>query len=417
MAETFRALRSRNYRLFFIGQTLSLTGTWMQTVAMSWLVYRMTGSEVMLGTVALSSQIPMLVTAPMAGVVSDRVHRQKLLVITQTLSMLQAAVLAGLVFSGVVQPWHVIALSGFIGIVNAFDMPTRQAYVPELVEDRRDLSNVIALNSAQFNLARMVGPVVAGVMIRLVGEGACFLLNAVSFLAVIGALLLINVKHERHMVETQNPLAELISGARYAWQIQPIRALLGLISVLSFATGSLQQVFLPVYAKQVYHGDSATYGWMCMAIAVGALVAAFMLAKRKSVIGLGRWVIAASAIASVTIGIFGFTTSIWFGLPVLVFNGFGAMKHMASTNTMIQTIVDDHMKGRVMSFYAMSMVGSMPVGSFLSGFISSWIGAPDTLLIFSLISTLAVLWFWRSMPRFRQELRPIYERKGIRSAT
>jgi MFS family permease len=413
MAETFRALRSRNYRLFFIGQTLSLTGTWMQTVAMSWLIYRLTGSKVMLGTVALSSQIPMFFTAPFAGVVTDRLDRQKILIVTQSLALLQAAILSVLVLANLIQPWHVIVLSAFIGFVNAFDMPTRQAFVPGLVDDRKDLSNVIALNSTQFNLARLIGPVVAGLAIKVVGEGMCFLLNAVSFVAVIVALLLIRVERYKPLVSADTPLAEMLSGARYAWQIQPIRALLGLMTIMSFSTGALQQVFLPVYAKEVYNGTSGTLGTMYATIAAGALVAAYMLAKRTNVRGLGRWIMIAAGIASVSIGVFGFTTNVWAGTPVLAFLGFGMMKHMGSTNTMLQTIVDDNMRGRVMSFYAMAMVGYMPIGSFVAGFLAAWVGSAETLLVFSLISSLATLWFLRSFPRFRQELRPIYERKGI----
>ncbi len=385
----------------------------MQTVALSWLVFRITGSKVMLGTVALSAQIPMFLAAPFAGVITDRLNRQKILLVTQGLAMLQATILAVLILTRLIHPWHVIVLSIFIGVVNAFDMPTRQAFVPELVDDRSHLSNVIALNSAQFNLARLVGPVVAGFAIHWFGEGVCFLINAISYLAVLGAILLIKVNHERHWVSTQNPLAEMVAGARYAWHIQPIRALLGLIAVVSFATGSLQEVFLPVYAKEVYNGNSGTLGILFSSIAVGALTAAYMLAARKTVIGLTRWIVISSSITAISLGVFGFTTSEWVGIPVLAFLGFGAMKHMGSTNTMIQTIVDDHMRGRVMAFYAMAMVGSMPIGSFMAGFMATTFGSAETLLIFSLVSILATLWFQRSMPRFRDELRPIYERKGI----
>ena len=413
MAETFRALRSRNYRLFFTGQTLSLIGSWMQTVAMSWLIYRITGSKVMLGTVALSSQIPMFVAAPFAGVVTDRLNRHKILLVTQSLAMLQALTLAILVLTGTVHPWHIIVLSAFIGVVNAFDMPTRQAFVPELVGDRSILSNVIALNSAQFNLARLIGPVVAGVAIKAVGEGYCFLLNAVSYVAVLTALKMIRVEREERFISNQNPLAELVAGARYAWSLHPTRALLGLIAVVSFASGSLQEVFLPVYAKEVFHGNSGTLGVMFACIAVGALAAAYMLAARKSVIGLGKWIIWASGLTAISMALFGYCTNLYLGLVILVGLGFGAMKHMGSTNTMLQTIVEDNMRGRVMAFYAMAMVGSMPIGSFLSGFIAAAIGSPATLLLFSAISLLATLLFYHSLPRFRAELRPIYERKGI----
>lgn len=416
MAETFRALRSRNYRLFFIGQTLSLIGTWMQTLAMSWLVLRLTGSAVMLGTVALASQIPMLISAPFGGVLSDRVNRRRLLILTQSLALAQAAVLAALVLAGLIQTWQILVLSACLGIINAFDMPNRQAFVPELVEDRKDLSNVIALNSAQFNLARLIGPAIAGAMITLVGEGMCFLLNAISFVAVIVAVIMMRVPHDRHTVTSQHPLAELVSGARYAWQLLPVRSLLALIAVVGCATGALQQVFLPVYAKQVYDGNSLTFGVMLAAVAVGALAAALMLAQRKSVIGLSRWILIAAALSSVTVGVFGLTRNVWEGLPILVIFGFGAMKHMASTNTLIQTIVDDEKKGRVMSFYAMAMVGSMPVGSFLSGLLSRLIGSTLTLAVFSMIGSIAVLGFLRVFPKFRQQLRPIYESKGIRRA-
>lgn len=417
MAETFRALRSRNYRLFFSGQTLSLIGTWMQTVAMSWLVYRLTGSKVMLGTVALSSQIPMFFTAPFAGVITDRLDRRKILLVTQSLALLQAAILSGLVLAKVIASWHIIVLSVFIGFVNAFDMPTRQAYVPELVDDRKDLSNVIALNSTQFNLARLIGPVLAGITINLIGEGMCFVLNAISFVAVIIALFMIHQPNEQQIVSTQNPLAELMAGARYAWQILPIRALLGLMTVMSLATGSVQQVFLPVYAKEVYHGTSATLGFLYATVAIGALGAAYLLARRTNVRGLGRWIIVAAGISSVSMAAFGFAPTIWLGVPVLAALGFGMMKHMGSTNTMLQTIVDDNMRGRVMSFYAMAMVGSMPIGSFVSGFLAAWIGSAETILVFSLLSGIATLWFLRSFPRFREALRPIYERKGIAQVT
>ena len=417
MGETFRAFKSRNYRLFFTGQTLSLTGSWMQTVAMSWLVYRITGSKVMLGTVALSSQIPLFLAAPFAGVVTDRVNRLRLLVVTQSMAMVQAAILSALVLTGVVMPWHIIVLSIFAGVINAFDMPTRQAFVPQLVENRADLSNVIALNSAQFNLARLIGPVVAGVAIRFVGEGICFLMNAVSFLAVIVALLMIRVDHVRKIDNTKNPLAELIAGARYAWQIKTVRGLLALMAVVSFSSGSLQEVFLPVYAKEIYQGNSGILGILYASIAVGALVAAYMLAKRTNVRGLGKWIVSASAIAAISQALFGFTKTPILGVPILMCLGFGIMKHMGSTNTMIQTIVDDSMKGRVMAFYAMSFVGTMPMGSFASGFLAGWIGSPQTLLLFSTISLAAVWQFYRSLPRFREELMPIYERKGIPAVT
>jgi MFS family permease len=412
MRGTFRALRSRNYRLFFGGQTLSLIGTWMQSVAMSWLVYRVTGSEFLLGVVTFAQQIPMFLVSPLAGMYTDRVDRRKLLILTQSLQAVQALVLSVLVFVHAVKVWEIVVLSIFVGIVNAFDTPGRQAFVIEMVEHRDDLPNAIALNSTQFNIARLVGPAIAGGVIKVTGEGVCFLINAISFLAVIGSLLLIRVAPRGPRVEATQAWGELVDGGRYVAGHRPILALLSLLAVVSLVSGSYQ-VLLPAMAKEVYHGDSGTLGLLYGAVGAGALVSAILLASRQSVLGLTRWIVMASGVFSISQALFGLAPNFWLGCLALVGVGFGAMLHMGSTNTMIQTMVEDRMRGRVMAFYAMSFVGTMPIGSLITGAISKHVGPTPTLLGAGLLGLLATTVFGRYLPHIRRHIRPIYESKGI----
>jgi len=412
MTDTFRSLRSRNYRLFFSGQILSLIGTWMESVALSWLVYDLTGSEVLLGTVTFMQQIPMFCVSPFAGVITERMDRRRLLVITQSFAMVFASMLAILVWIHKIQVWHILVLSVLVGINNAFDTPARQAFVPELVERREDLGNAIALNSTMFNIARLIGPPIAGVTIRFMGEGACFAINSVSFLCVIFALMKMNIAPRELPSRKYHPFRDLREGAIYAWSLHPIKLLLGLIALASLASGSYS-VLLPVYAKDLYHGDSGTLGFLFGAVGMGALVSATMLARRASVVGLGNWIVMASTVFGVSLIAFGLTTSEWLGIPILAFLGFGAMLHMGSTNTLLQTFIDDRMRGRVMSFYVMSFIGTMPMGSLISGYTSSHFGPRWTLSIAGAITLAGSYWFYKSLPEFRRILRPIYEEKGI----
>lgn len=415
MGNMFRALQSRNYKLFFGGQTLSLIGTWMESLAMSWLVFRLTGSAFLLGTVAFANQIPMFLVSPFAGVLTDRIDKRRLLVGTQIALGLLSLTLSLLVFQKLIQVWEILVLASLVGIVNAFDMPGRQAFVVEIVEDRDHLANAIALNSTQFNIARLIGPAVAGLTVRAVGEAACFLINAISFLAVVAALLLMRVVPHEPKAHAA-AWAQFKEGAYYAWRLYPVRALLGLLAMVSFVSGAYQ-VLLPVYAGDVYKGDSGTLGYMYSAVGVGALIAALMLASRQSVLGLGRWIAIASALVSGAMALFGLTHNLWLGAPVLAVLGFGAMKHMGSTNTLIQTIVEDRMRGRVMAFYAMSFVGTMPLGSLASGAIAKAVGPMPTLVGAGLLGLLASLSFARNLPRWRAATRPIYEAKGILPST
>ncbi len=420
MREAFRALRIRNYRLFFIGQTLSLIGTWMQTVAMSLLVYRITGSEFLLGTVAFCSQIPMFVVSPFAGIVADKHDRQRLLVITQSLAMLQALALAILVLTGTVATWHIIVLSVFIGIVNAYDTPARQAFVPDIIENKSDLPNAIALNSTQFNIARLIGPAVAGIVVAAVGEGVCFAINAVSYVAVIVALMMMRVAGQARPAEDVSAWQRLREGAIYAWEHRPIKALLQLMAITSLVSG-VYTVLMPVFANEYFRGDvkatDTALGVLYAAVAVGALGSAWMLAQRRSIVGLGIWIVRASAIFNIGLVGLSFAPNFWSALPILAVAGFGTMLHMGATNTLIQTLVEDRMRGRVMAFYVMSFVGTMPVGSFLGGWASSFVGPHWTLALSSIVGLSGSLAFYLSLPSLKRIVRPIYEKMGLVKAS
>jgi len=416
-----RSLSHRNYRLFFMGQGISLIGTWMQNLALSWLVYRLTGSKLLLGVVGFSSQILTFLAAPFAGVVADRVNKRSLLVVTQSVALAQALVLAALTLmkhadgTPVIQVWHIVVLSGVLGLVNGFDMPTRQSFVVEMLEDRADLPNAIALNSFMFNGARLIGPSIAGVVIKLVGEGTCFLLNAVSFLAVIVALLAMNVRPKSAEAASRRALRSFKEGAQYVAGHKPILSLLLLLAVLSLV-GMPYAVLMPVFAKDILHGDSSTQGWLLAAVAVGAIAAATFMASRKNVRGLGRILTVAAALFGAAIIGFSRSTHLWLSLGLLGFAGFGMMSLMASCNTLIQTLVDDDKRGRVMSFYTISFVGLGPFGSLLIGALAARYGAATAVLFNGLgcLAAAAVFWIW--LPRFLKLVHPVLDRMGIAAA-
>lgn len=380
---------------------------------MSWLVYRLTGSALLLGTVAFCSQIPAFIVSPIAGITAEKLDKRKILIATQSLAAVEAFILAALTLSHVIQAWHIIVLSVFVGIVNAFDMPTRQAFVSQMVEDRKVLGNAIALNSAQFNIARLIGPAIAGVTVAAVGEGYCFLINGVSFAAVIGALT--SMRLEAHVIpedQLDSPLARVKQGAAYAWNHRPISYLLQLMAMTSLVSGAYS-VMLPVITKTVYHRDSDTFGLLYSAIAVGALGAGLMLAVRPTILGLARWILYASIIFNLGLIGLGVSPTLWLGLLCLVVIGFGSMLHMGATNTVIQTLVEDRMRGRVMSFYMMSFVGTMPIGSLVGGALADHVGPQWTIVIASGVGLLASLLYFLRLPSMRVILRPIYEEMGI----
>lgn len=408
-----RALRSRNYRLFVGGQSISLVGTWMQQVAMSWLVYRLTGSAFLLGVVGFTSQIPTFLLAPVAGVLADRWNRRRLLIVTQALAMFQAALLAAAVLSGVVQVWHIVVLSLLLGVVNAFDIPIRQSFVVEMVSDREDLGNAIALNSSMVNGARLIGPTIAGLMVASFGEGVCFVLNSASYLAVLVALAAMRLapapqqqKQRRHV------LHELREGFNYAFGFGPIRSILLLIALVSL-TGMPYAVLVPVFAKEVLHGGVHTFGFLMTASGCGAFAGTVYLASRKSVLGLGRLIVLAAVLFAAGVAAFAVSKTVPLSLLSLVVAGFGAITMVASCNTILQTIVEEDKRGRVMSFFAVAFMGMAPFGSLGAGTMSGLIGPSETLLLGAACCLVGAAIFARQLPRIREKVRPIYVKMGI----
>jgi MFS family permease len=408
-----RALKYRNYKLFFSGQIISLTGTWMQQVALSWLVYSLTGSAFILGVVGFSSQVPTFILAPFAGVLIDRWDKHKIIIVTQTLLMIIAFLFAFLIYSGLVQVWHIILLNIAAGFINGFDMPARQSFMIEIVEKREDLSNAIALNSSVFNAARLVGPSVAGLFIAVVGEAACFLINGISFIAVIIALLAMQIKpFVPAEIKEKNVLAGLKEGAKYTFGFQPIRSLILLIALMSL-WGMPYTVLMPVFAKDILHGGAHTLGFLMGAIGVGAFSGAIYLASRKSVLGLGKLIIFAGILFGIGLIFFSQSQNLYLSLFFLTITGASMMTQSASCNTILQTIVDDKMRGRVMSFYTMSFTGMMPFGSLISGSIASAVGAPETLTIGGIICICGGILFATQLKTIRRLVTPIYRRIGI----
>ncbi len=412
VALMLRAFAYPNYRLFFGGQIVSLIGSWMSLTATSWLVYRLTGSAMALGVVGFAGQFPGFVMGPFAGAFLDRWDRHRVLVVTQTLSMLQSFALALLTFTGhITVPW-IIALNGVQGIVNAFDMPARQAFLPTMISDREDLANAIAMNSSMFNAARLIGPSVAGFVIAIAGEAWCFLVDGVSYFAVIIALLAMKDVRRLHRPAQSSVMQQLFEGWRYVIGFRPIRSLMLQLAWLCLVVMPFS-VLMPVFADKILGGGPHTLGLLMGASGLGAMSGALWLTTRKSVIGLGRVILMNTVVFGA--GLMGFALSrwLWVSLVFMTIAGFGMMVQMASTNTVIQTIVDEEKRGRVMSFYTMSFLGTAPFVSLLAGWLSSWIGAPQTVLLSGVLCIATAAWFARELPAIREMVHPIYVRMGI----
>jgi MFS family permease len=408
----FRSLKYRNYRLFFWGQSLSLIGTWMQRLAVGWLVYRLTDSALWLGVVSFAGQIPCFFLTAFGGVAADRYDKQKLLITTQSLAMVQALILAVLVLTNKEAVWHLIVLNIFLGSIYAFDMPTRQAFVVEMVEKREDLGNAIALNSSMVNVARLLGPTVAGLLVALAGEGVCFLMNAISYFAVIISLLLMRVSAVKAELEKASAWQQIKGGLRYAFSFAPIKYIILLLAVVSI-TGMPYVVLMPVFARDILQGGPRTLGFLMGASGVGALAGASYLARRKTVLGLGKIIVMAASLFGA--GIIGFSQStlMWISMAFVLLTGLGMMILMASANTILQTIVEDDMRGRVMSFYVVAFLGVAPFGSLLAGSLAHRIGAAHTLLIGGTCCILGSIAFAIKLPSLRKIAHPIYVKKGI----
>ena len=412
MARIFRALRYRNYRLFFIGQGISLIGTWMQQVAISWLVYSLTNSAFLLGVVAFSGLISTFLLTPFAGVLVDRLDRHRILVITQALAMLQAFALAAVVLTGTAAVWNLILLSIALGLINAFDMPTRQSFVLDMVTNREDLGNAIALNSSLFNGARLIGPSVAGVLVATVGEGLCFLINGISFIAVIACLLAMKITPPPPRGKQEDFFRGMKDGADYAFGFPPVKYIILLLTFASLVAMPYP-VLMPVFAKEVLQGGANTLGFLMAAAGVGALAGAIYLASRKNVFGLDK-IITVSA-CSFGVGLICFSLSRAMALSMLsmAVTGFGMVVQLAASNTILQTIADDDKRGRVMSFFVMSFMGLAPFGCLLFGGLANIIGAPNTLLIGGCCILAGTLVFARKFSSVKGMVHRAYVKKGL----
>lgn len=407
-----RALRHRNYRLFFAGQSLSLVGTWLTRVATSWLVYRLTGSTIALGVVGFTGQIPTFLVAPFAGVWVDRWNRHRVLVATQTLAMVQSAALAALALTGTIDVGWVIALSVFQGLINAFDVPARQSFVIQMVGDREDLPNAIALNSSMVNAARLLGPSIGGLLIAAVGEGWCFFIDALSYVAVITSLLAMRIEPGPKARSRRHLVHELAEGFRYVASFVPIRNVLLLLALVSFM-GMPYTVLMPAVVTRILGGGAHTLGFLMAASGVGALVGTLYLASRRSVLGLGRVIVLASAGFGIGLIAFSQSREFWLSLAVLVPTGLGMMVQMAASNTVLQTVVDEDKRGRVMSFFTMAFFGTVPFGSLFGGVMADRIGAPNTIALGGAACIVGSLLFYRALPELRRVARPAYVRAGI----
>lgn len=400
-----RALRHRNYQLFFAGQLVSLVGTWMQSVAQSWLVYRMTGSSLLLGTVGFATQIPVFLLAPIGGTVADRRSRHRILLATQSAAMALAFGLGALTLSGRIQVPHILGFSVLLGVVNAFDIPTRQAFVVEMV-GREDLANAIALNSSMFNGARIIGPAVAGILVGAIGEGWCFVANGVSFLAVLASLLAMRVPPRPAAAGRGSAFSHTVEGFRFVARTRAIRALLLLLGVVS-VTAMPYAVLMPIFADRILRGGAQGLGILMGASGIGALLGALVLASRRRLRGLGRWVATACAGFGVALGLFALSRSFWLSALLLVPVGFSMMVQMAGSNTLVQAMVPDALRGRVMAVYAMMFMGMAPLGALLAGWLAGKIGAPATVASGGACCVVAAAVFAARLPKLRQQAREL----------
>jgi MFS family permease len=403
LAVTLRALRHRNFQLFFSGQLISLIGTWMQSVAQAWLVYRKTGSSLLLGSVGFASQIPVFLVAPLGGIVADRYNRHRVVISTQVASMILALILAALTLSHRVEVWHIFVLAALLGVVNAFDIPGRQAFLVDMV-GKEDLMNAIALNSSMFNGARIVGPAIAGILVASIGEGWCFFANGISYIAVIIGLLMMRIECPRRPDTSGSPLEDIIEGFRFASRTGPIRAILLLLGLVSLVAMPYT-VLMPVFADKILHGGARGLGILMGSTGVGALLGALTLASREGVRGLGRWVALSCGGFAVSLILFSFSRYFWLSAALLLPVGFCMMLQMSSSNTLIQSMVPDHLRGRVMAMYSMMFMGMAPFGALLGGAFADKLGAPLTVAMGAVACLGGALLFYRSLPTIRAEAR------------
>jgi len=407
----FRALRHRNYRLFFSGQIISLVGTWMQSVAQSWLVYRLTGSSLLLGTVGFAGQFPVFLLAPVGGAVADRYSRHRIVVTTQTLAMMLALVLSALTLLGHIQVWQIMVLASMLGLVNSFDIPARQAFIVDMVQSE-DLINAIALNSSMVNGARVLGPAIAGVTVAAIGEGWCFFANGVSYIAVIIGLLMMKVPRLEIGQDGSTALERIVEGFRFVARTGPIRALLLLLGLVSL-TGMPYAVLMPIFADQILHGGARGLGMLLGASGVGALAGTLMLAAKGEVEGLGRWIAFASFGFGLSMILFASSRSYLLSIVLLMPVGFSMLLQMSSSNSLIQSMVPDALRGRVMAVYSMMFMGMAPFGALIAGAVAHRLGAPITVALGGSICIAGSLIFQSRWPHLHGEALQLIVAQGM----
>jgi MFS family permease len=411
-SHAWRALRHRNFKLFFLGQSISVIGTWMTRLATTWLVYHLTHSALLLGIVSFAGQIISFLLGPFAGVWVERLDRRKLLMGTQAAAAIQSLALAALTLAHVITLWEIIALTTLQGVINAFDMPARQSFLVQMVDDRNDLSNAIAINSSMANGARLIGPAIAGLVVAAFGEGACFLIDGLSYLAVIASLLLMRIKPLDLPRSKANMFEQIREGWDYVRSFRPIRTILLLFAIISLM-GYSWSVLLPIFAVQVLHGDAATLGWLMGASGIGALISAISLAFRRSVVGLTRMLQIASAMLGGALILFGLSHTLWLSLVLMAFVGFGMLQAASVSNTIIQSLVSEDKRARAMSYYTMAFFGAAPFGSLLAGMLADRIGAPHTVILTGAFCIVASLWFTLELPKLTAGMLPIYQKMGL----
>jgi MFS family permease len=416
VSHAWRALRHRNFQLFFFGQSISVIGNWMTRLATTWLVYRTTHSALLLGVVSFAGQIVSFALGPFAGVWVERLNRRKLLVATQAAAAVQSLALAALTLAHRITLWEIIALTAMQGLINAFDMPGRQSFLVQMVDDRNDLSNAIAINSSMANGARLIGPAIAGLVIAAFGEGWCLLIDGVSYFAVIASLLLMRITHADNRRNRASMLEQMREGWNYVRTFRPIRTILLLFSLISLM-GYSYSVLMPIFAGQVLHGGATTLGWLTGASGVGALVSALSLAARRSVVGLTRMLQISAAMLGAALILFGLSHLFWLSLVLMVFVGFGLMQTAAASNTIIQSLVPDDKRARAMSYYTMAFFGAAPFGSLLAGALAHRIGAPHTVIFTGAFCVAGSVWFTLDLPKVNTVMHPIYREMGLMPAS
>ena len=404
LKNTFRSLKHPNYRLFFGGQSFSLIGTWIQRIALPWLVYDLSKSVLLLGIVSFVGQIPTFLLAPYAGVISDRWNKYHILLITQVLSMIQAGLLAALVLTNTINVWSIVLLSAVLGCINAFDIPARQSFLIDMVEDKEDLGNAIALNSSMFNGARLIGPSIAGILIATAGEGICFLINALSYCFVLGSLLLMKVPSKEVRHEKMSVSKDFKEGLAYSLSFEAIKYTLLLLTIVGL-TGMPYAVLMPVFSREILHGGAHTFGFLMGAAGLGALFSALFLAAKNTFNGLEKYIGFASGVFGTALILFSFSRTFFLSTVLMAVVGFSMVFLTASCNTLLQTISDDGKRGRVMSLYTMAFMGTAPFGSLLAGSLAKVVGVPYTFLIEGLCCIVGGLIFFSKLPRISEAIR------------